>query len=184
MREHKIVILGSMGAGKSTAIRTVADGAVVSTDVANTDQERSAKATTTVAMDYGDIRLPGGDRLRLYGTPGQERFEFVWPVVSFGAVGAIVLVDAAGTDPLGSFDRYLNVIRRDNATLPVVVAVTRLDIAEPAAFDELIESAQAAGMTMPMIPVDARSRDSVLSLLDILMSEIDAQLICAEEVGA
>ena len=71
-REHKIVVLGAMGAGKSTLVRALAGDRVVDTDVANTDSA-SDKLSTTVAMDYADIDLPNGDRLRLYGTPGQAR---------------------------------------------------------------------------------------------------------------
>ena len=77
MIEHKVVILGAMGAGKSTLVRAVAGGTVIDTDVLNTDAS-SSKLATTVAMDYADVNLPNGDRLRLYGTPGQERFSFIW----------------------------------------------------------------------------------------------------------
>ncbi|RYE99381.1 MAG: hypothetical protein EOO78_14385 [Oxalobacteraceae bacterium] len=94
MREHKIVVLGSMGAGKSTLVRTLAQGRIVDTDVANTDSA-SDKLATTVAMDYADLDLPNGDRLRLYGTPGQQRFDFIWPILLQGASGWRVACEAA-----------------------------------------------------------------------------------------
>ncbi len=78
MREHKVVVLGGMGSGKSTLVRSIAAGAVVDTDVANSDRLGADKASTTVALDYADIDLPNGERLRLYGTPGQQRFDFLW----------------------------------------------------------------------------------------------------------
>lgn len=77
MREHKVVVLGGMGSGKSTLVRSIAAGAVVDTDVANSDRLGADKASTTVALDYADIDLPNGERLRLYGTPGQQRFDFL-----------------------------------------------------------------------------------------------------------
>lgn len=179
MREHKIVIMGSMGSGKTTAIRAVSDIAMVSTDVRNTDLESSAKLTTTVAMDYGDISLPGGDRLRLYGTPGQDRFEFIWPIVSFGAKGAILLVDAAAAEPLRLFKDFLQVLRRDNPDLPVVAGVTKLDQGTALSIASLHDEAERLGFWIPVVPVDAREKASVLNLLDILMSEIDAVSLLA-----
>ncbi len=94
MREHKVVVLGGMGSGKSTLVRSIAAGAVVDTDVANSDRLGADKASTTVALDYADIDLPNGERLRLYGTPGQQRFDFLWPILLQGARGAVLLLDA------------------------------------------------------------------------------------------
>ena len=88
MREHKVVVLGGMGSGKSTLVRSIAAGAVIDTDVANSDRLGADKASTTVALDYADIDLPNGERLRLYGTPGQQRFDFLWPILLQGARGA------------------------------------------------------------------------------------------------
>ena len=64
MREHKVVVLGGMGSGKSTLVRSIAAGAVIDTDVANSDRIGADKASTTVALDYADIDLPNGERLR------------------------------------------------------------------------------------------------------------------------
>ena len=94
MREHKVVVLGGMGSGKSTLVRSIAAGAVIDTDVANSDRLGADKASTTVALDYADIDLPNGERLRLYGTPGQQRFDFLWPILLQGARGAVLLLDA------------------------------------------------------------------------------------------
>jgi len=70
VREHKIVVMGPLGAGKSTLVQTLTRGTAVVTEARNTDPT-VGKQYTTVAMDYGDIDLPGGDRLRLYGSPGE-----------------------------------------------------------------------------------------------------------------
>ena len=69
--EYKINVTGTMGAGKTTAISAISDVAPLRTEADNTAQDEHAKATTTVALDYGEIALPNGDRIRLYGTPGQ-----------------------------------------------------------------------------------------------------------------
>jgi GTPase SAR1 family protein len=111
MREHKVVVLGGMGSGKSTLVRSIAAGAVVDTDVANSDRLGADKASTTVALDYADIDLPNGERLRLYGTPGQQRFDFLWPILLQGARGAVLLLDARRAGVAAELEDYLQVLR-------------------------------------------------------------------------
>ena len=80
MSELKILISGTTGAGKTTAIRAVSEIAPVSTDVRNTDAAVD-KALTTAGMDYGELTLDNGEKLYLYGTPVQERFDFMWNIL-------------------------------------------------------------------------------------------------------
>lgn len=177
MIEHKVVILGSMGAGKSTLVRAVGAGQVVDTDVDNTDAA-SAKLATTVAMDYADVALPNGDRLRLFGTPGQDRFAFIWPILLEGAAGAIVLLDASGPDPRGEADRYLGVLAGHAAGLPVTLGLTKLDLAPEGAAQDLAAHVAGRGDMLPVVPVDARDADQILMLVDILMTQIEtAELV-------
>lgn len=177
MIEHKIVILGSMGAGKSTLVRAVAQGQVVDTDVDNTDAA-SAKAATTVAMDYADVALPNGDRMRLFGTPGQTRFSFIWPILLEGAAGALVLLDASGEDPATELDRYLDVLAEHAPTVPVAIGMTKLDLAAPLVMQQLSAHADARGQALPMVPVDARDAGQILMLMDVLMTQIEtAELV-------
>lgn len=172
MREYKIVVLGSMGAGKSTLVRTVAEGGVVDTDVANTDAA-SDKLATTVAMDYADLRLPNGERMRLYGSPGQQRFSFVWPVLLGGAAGAIVLIDGASAQALVQFDAYLDTLREHAAGVPVVLAISRLDLDPDADLAPFHARLETRGQRLPVLAVDVRERDQVLMLMDVLMGEIE-----------
>lgn len=95
MQEFKIIFAGSMGAGKTTSIQTLSDIDVVSSDVANTDRKAHSKLLTTVGIDYGQLTLPPDTKIGLYGTPGQERFELVWRIVTEGALGAIILIDSS-----------------------------------------------------------------------------------------
>ena len=179
---HKIVILGSMGAGKSTLVRAVAQGRVVDTDVDNTDAS-SAKLATTVAMDYADVALPNGDRMRLFGTPGQARFSFIWPILLEGAAGALVLLDASGEDASAELDRYLDVLAEHAPTVPLAIGVTKLDLATDTALatatamdttlQQLSARADARGQVVPIVPVDAREAGQILMLMDVLMTQID-----------
>lgn len=173
MREHKIVVLGSMGAGKSTLVRTVASGQVVDTDVHNTDGTAD-KLLTTVAMDYADMDLPNGDRLRLVGTPGQARFAFIWPVLLAGAAGVVVLIDGAADQALDHLDLYLDALEQHARKVPVVLGISRLDLKPDADLGPIHDRLAQRRMLMPVLPVDTRQADQIMLLMDILMSEIES----------
>ena len=174
MIEHKVVILGAMGAGKSTLVRAVAGGTVIDTDVLNTDAS-SSKLVTTVAMDYADVSLPNGDRLRLYGTPGQERFSFIWPVLLQGARGVVILADASSPDVAQEMERYLLALREHAGTVPAVIGVSKFDLVPDVDLDAcLLQAQKTAGRPLPLVPFDARSEDAVMLLMDVLMGEVEA----------
>lgn len=182
MIEHKIVVLGAMGAGKSTLVRAVAGGTVVDTDVLNTDIT-SSKLATTVAMDYGDVSLPNGDRLRLYGTPGQERFSFIWPVLLQGARGVVILADASSHDVVSDLDCYLRVLREHAHNVPAVVGVSKFDLTPQVDLDACqLRVQELAGRPLPLVPFDARSEEAVMMLMDVLMGEVEAAAIVEEHV--
>jgi uncharacterized protein len=124
--EHKILFTGVTGAGKTTAIGAVSEIPPLSTDVRNTDANLS-KAMTTVGLDYGELTLDNGEQLRLYGTPGQQRFDFMWKILSVGSLGLIILIDNSQPDPLADLDRYLKGFSQLIADTACVVAVGRLE---------------------------------------------------------
>ena len=76
MSNHKIIFTGPVGAGKTTAISSISDMPPLTTDEAASDMTRNRKSGTTVAMDYGVMNLQASERIHLYGTPGQERFDW------------------------------------------------------------------------------------------------------------
>jgi len=98
--QHKIVFTGPVGAGKTTAIRTLSDIEPISTEQYATDETKNLKEETTVAMDYGSMMLGGKERIHLYGTPGQKRFDFMWEILSEGSIGLIVLANNRANDPV------------------------------------------------------------------------------------
>ncbi|MDN5923877.1 MAG: ATP/GTP-binding protein [Xanthomonadales bacterium] len=171
-REYKLVFTGPMGAGKTTAIRTASVIQVVATEVLNNDREQCDKDTTTVAMDYGEVMLSGGSKLRLYGTPGQARFAYMWSILARGAVGVIVLLDGSRADALKDLEQYVThfveVVGQDR----LVVAVGRIENSNVSLTD-YNRCAQSLGLALPVVTADVRKREDVLMLLEILFSQVE-----------
>ena len=119
----------------------------------------SAKTTTTVAMDFGRISFPSGLVLYLFGTPGQERFWFMWDELAIGAIGAVVLADTRRVaDCFASIDYF------ERNAMPFIVAVNCFDGAPRFEPDD-IRIALSLGPEVPIVLCDARQRDSVKQVL-------------------
>ena len=121
----KIVVFGSFGAGKSTLIKTL-------DPTSKHIEANCAGGTTTVALDFGRLQ-EDGYHIHLYGTPGQERFEFAREIIATGMDGAILLVDV--TSPLDEFTRHLS-DSLHAANVPFIVFLNKCDQqgADPDAF--------------------------------------------------
>ena len=171
-RELKIVFTGPMGAGKTTAIRAISDTAPVSTEVANTDQAAHAKATTTVALDYGQLLLEDGTAVSLYGTPGQERFSFMWEILCRGAIGVILLIDGSAATALQDLQTYAGTFHRINLNQPLVIGVGR---SGDCLLDEYTKTLVGRGIVAPVFSVDVRERADVLLLIETLLCVVEAQ---------
>ena len=166
--EFKIVFTGPMGAGKTTAIAAISDEAPVSTDVFNTDREAFDKALTTAGLDYGQIALEDGATVRLYGTPGQARFRFMWDILGLNAAGVIVLIDAAQPDAQVQLDHFVDAFG-SGRRVPIVVGVGRLEHPGAPPLDVFAQRLETRGLTLPVFGVDVRRRPDVLLLLDTLL---------------
>lgn len=174
MSEIKLLFAGPMGSGKTTAIRAISEIEPISTEVANTDREECDKAETTVAMDYGELTLDTGHTLHLYGSPGQRRFEFMWPLLAEGALGVIVLLDNSRPDPLADLSGFLDAFAPQIDGGRIVVAVGRLDTHASPGLDDYVDAIAARGQFLPVVDADVRRRDDVLGVLDVLFSQIEA----------
>jgi uncharacterized protein len=174
VQEYKLIFTGTMGAGKTTAITAISEIAPVSTDVQRSEAGSDTKVTTTAALDYGEVTLPRGDVLRLYGTPGQARFDFMWKILSEGALGVVVLVDNRRPDPLADLREYLTAFRDVVAGSRAVVGVGRCDTHPIPDLDAYHDVAAGMGLSAPIVSVDVRRREDVLLLLDILFNQIEA----------
>lgn len=173
LETDKIIFTGPVGAGKTTAIGAISDIPPVGTDVRCTDESRKLKDTTTVAMDYSYISLEDGSRVHLYGTPGQDRFDFMWKILSKGGIGLILLVNNDHPEPLKQLDHYLDAFDDFINETGVVVGVTRSGIADKATLDDFQQRLFERNQVFPVFEIDARSSDDVKILVHALLAILE-----------
>ncbi len=174
--ENKIIFAGPVGAGKTTSIAAVSDIAVVGTEAKASDDVALRKPNTTVAMDYGILNLEDGQKVHLYGTPGQTRFGFMWEILSEGAMGFVILIDWARPDPLADLEEYVGAFRDSIAKSgdALVIGVTRTEInPQPGLLDRIHERLASMNLNVPVFEVDGRAREDVKQLLLALLALID-----------
>lgn len=177
MAEHVILFAGPMGAGKTTAIRSLSEIDVVSTEAANTDRGTVDKATTTVALDYGEIDLDGIEKVRLYGIPGQRRFDFMWQILKERARGMLLLINNDSPDPIAEMLEFLTEFEDLYQRGGVVIGISRTDIA---AQPTVTDYASALGvarpeLVVPIFTVDPRSTEEMRMMLMTLIINIETR---------
>jgi len=177
MAEHVILFAGPMGAGKTTAIRSLSDIEVVSTEAFNTDHTISDKETTTVALDYGEIGVNEGEKIRLYGVPGQRRFDFMWSILKERAMGLLLLVNADAPNVADGVREHLEAFRSVVDRGGVVIGITRTDL-NRASFLGLVRKAAIEAYPdrpTPVFEVDARDTTQMRVMLMTLIADVETR---------
>jgi signal recognition particle receptor subunit beta len=163
----KIVVGGGFGAGKTTFVGSVSEIMPLTTEAVMTEASVGVdnldavprKQTTTVAMDFGRVSLDKDLVLYLFGTPGQERFWFMWDDLVRGAIGAVVLTDTRRlADSFSPIDFF------EDRRLPYIIALNSFDGKQTHGVDE-VRDALAIADKVPIVRCDARDRDSVKNTL-------------------
>lgn len=173
MQRYKIVFGGAMGAGKSEAIASLSDIQVLATEALNTDEIAHSKLLTTVGIDYGEISIDDETRIGLYGTPGQDRFNFIWPIIGEGALGIILLIDHSAAEPLRDLEMYVRDFSKTSDNL--IIGVTHVDLKPDRPISMYREWLTARQLRYPLFTVDARNRDDVLLLIETMIASLEAQ---------
>ncbi|GAB6140078.1 hypothetical protein JCM14076_08070 [Methylosoma difficile] len=172
----KIVIAGSVGSGKTTAICTLSDFSPISTETRPSDNVTRKKATTTVAMDYGEMRLHKDLKIFLYGTPGQKRFDFMGQMLCDSAWGMLLLIDNSDPEPFAELDYYLNLYKAFLPKLRVAIGITHMDSTPSPSIGQYQCYLQERGVKYQVMAVDARSSTSLVGLMGGMLSAQQDQL--------
>jgi signal recognition particle receptor subunit beta len=170
--EQKILFTGTMGAGKTTAIAAISEIKPLNTDVRNNDLS-VGKTMTTVGLDYGELTIGEDEKLRLYGTPGQQRFDFMWKILARGALGVVILVDNSRPDPLADLDVYLDGFADLIAEAACVVGVGKTESHPLPDIDAFALRMEAKGVFCPVLAIDVRDPKQVQQLLDLLLLQLE-----------
>ncbi len=177
MVQYKIIFTGPVGAGKTTAIHSISDIPPIKTDAVASDMTKSRKAETTVAMDYGVLTLEGSEKIHLYGTPGQERFDFMWDILTQGGIGLVLLLDNTRKDPFVDLKFFLDAFSSFIENTGVAIGVTRMDLNSQPTIEEYHQKIKEFNINPPIFAVDARVENDVSLLLQSLLYSIDPGVV-------
>ena len=170
----KLVFVGEMGAGKTTAIRSISDMEPISTEMPISEEAAmhafDGKSHTTVALDYSSIELGDGELLHVYGVPGQRYLDFLWPIVTEGAIGVVVLVSALNPNAFTSVRGLIETFRELAPEACFAVGVTGQDLQPSFDFPGFRNQLAEAGHRLPVMWVDARESLQVDFLVKALLS--------------
>lgn len=175
-QQYKIIFTGPVGAGKTSAIKALSDIEPVSTEQQATDEVAERKAHTTVAMDYGSMKLDSDVRIHLYGTPGQKRFDFMWDILTDGGIGLVLLLDNSSTNPLADMKSYIEAFNDFLQDHQLVVGVNFMEQNPRLGIDDYTDELQKIGMRSPVFEVDCREFNDVSMLVQSLIYSCDPWL--------
>lgn len=171
MELMRLVITGPVGAGKSTFIRSVSEIDVVDTDKIATDETKELKAKTTVAMDFGKLRFSPEFAIHLYGTPGQQRFDFMWDLLIRKAQAYILLVAANQPKEFRSARRIMSFMNQ-RVKIPMIIAITHTDCRDAWKHEDIAVALGLSHQSPPLQAVNPLDTTSVAQTLLTLTQQL------------
>jgi len=187
--KYKIIVTGPVGAGKTTAINSLTNDDAFVTDVLVSDDDEVTsrrKLNTTVAMDFGVVKV-NDDTAYVYGTPGQQRFNFMWDILAKGAHGIIILLDNTRNYPFRDLKYYVDSFSDLIASQKLVIGVTRSDEKDDVPLSTYQQWLKELNLDAEVKFIDARKKDDIEQLVHVLVASIKAsseeEKVTVEELG-
>lgn len=173
MENHKVLFIGPVGSGKTTAIRSISDIDCLDTEAQVSDVTGRRKQTTTVAMDYGRLTLSEESRVHLYGTPGQARFRFMWELLSEeiakDCAGVVMMIDNTRNYPMRDLKYYAREFANVIDDKRLVIAVTRSDLRARPSAEEYYDLLKELGKEASVCFIDGRRKSDLLGLVELIL---------------
>lgn len=174
---NKLFITGPPGSGKTTAVSTLSEIDPLLTEANASEDVEVMKPNTTVAMDYGLITLPDQERIHLYGTPGQARFDFMWDVLRKGSIGLILLLDNSSNAPLEDLVFFFEKFKDHIIETRVAIGITKTDLGGKLLREDYCNAIRGIDWFKhslpPVFSVDARNREDLTILFQALLFSIN-----------
>lgn len=170
MKFPKIVVTGHFNSGKTELIRTVSEIQVVTTETKRTDGRIGEKTTTTVVMDFGRVTVDMETIVYLFGTPGQERFDFMWEILSKNMLGFVVMVDSTNPEGISETEKIISYFK-EISDVPYIVVANKQDLAGAASPEEITE---ILGLSVedPVLPCVATNTFQASAVIRAILKEI------------
>ncbi|GKS77464.1 50S ribosome-binding GTPase [Acidovorax sp. SUPP950] len=170
----RIALVGPMGIGKTTALRSLCGDVMASSDVPNLDRAAHSKAFTTVGAEFGEIDLGDGEHVQVCGCPGQDRFDFVRQWILSVSMGVFIMADVARPSAVGeTLDLLAEMAVQPDPPLALVLSARPVTPAQIEAFG-LALSASPHGV-VPILEADPRDRGQLLEAVGVLASMLSLQ---------
>jgi uncharacterized protein len=176
MAQLKLIFTGPVGAGKTTAMRSISDVPLIETDVSMSDTTLSTNASTKVAMDYGVINSQDGEKIHLYGTPGQEPIDYMSDLLDEGEIGLVLLLDNSRDDPFRDMWFFLEAFKKVITDSNIAIGITHMDINNKTTIAVYNAQLLALDLNPPIFAVDPRNTNEVSLLVQALLHSLDSGL--------
>ncbi|RKG33082.1 GTP-binding protein [Acinetobacter tianfuensis] len=172
LQQYKIVFGGKIGAGKSAAIKLLSDIPLKKLDASNFDEAENTKQKLDIV--YGEMSLNDGAHVGLYGTPGHESCDFIWPKICQDSIGIVLLIDHMHVERLKSLEFYLRTFEQYSNN--IVIGITHLDLRNSQVLKIYRDWLMQNNCQYPLFTVDAREKDDVLMMVETLIALQEVRL--------
>jgi small GTP-binding protein len=169
-KEYKVIITGHFSAGKTSFVNSLTGNALTTEVPLTGETEKLEKDFTTVAMDYGTIDLDG-KKVHLFGTPGQERFDFMLDILSKNSDGVIILIDSTKKDKIEETKKFVEYFLE--AGIPFIVASNKQDLENAMSIEEISDKLNVPPSYVR--PLVAKDKNSSRELLKEFVESIEKQ---------